>query len=121
MIVTNVIHLQDDKIIRLHSMSTSPITMQVDENSPENLSSAKQNKKRFLYTLEYRKKTTTDDTTLTSREIECLYLTILGLSAKEIARELGISDRTVNKHIENCRHKYGVDNIIELTKLFRLV
>lgn len=40
-----------------------------------------------------------------------------GLSAKQIAQELGISWRTVESHRENIRKKFGVRSSIELVCL----
>lgn len=47
---------------------------------------------------------------LTSREQEVLEHVILGLSAKEVARYLGISPRTVDRHVENVRLKLRARN-----------
>jgi DNA-binding NarL/FixJ family response regulator len=45
---------------------------------------------------------------LTRREVEVLHLLARGLMDREIAETLGISDRTVHKHVENIRAKLGV-------------
>ncbi|MGD9152189.1 MAG: LuxR C-terminal-related transcriptional regulator [Gammaproteobacteria bacterium] len=42
---------------------------------------------------------------LTSREMECVYYKINGLSAKEIGKLIGISNRTIEVHLENARKK----------------
>ena len=47
---------------------------------------------------------------LTTRETECLRLTSQHKSAKEIARILNISPRTVSFHIENVIKKFQVNN-----------
>ena len=47
---------------------------------------------------------------LTSREKEVLEYVILGLSAKEVARYLEISPRTVDRHVENVRLKLRARN-----------
>ncbi len=47
---------------------------------------------------------------LTLRETECLRLTAQHKTAKEIARILKITARTVGFHIENAIHKLGVEN-----------
>lgn len=52
--------------------------------------------------------------TLTAREREVLALVGKGLSSKEIARRLGISDLTVRKHRENLCRKLGARNAPEL-------
>jgi DNA-binding CsgD family transcriptional regulator len=45
------------------------------------------------------------DIEVTSREAECLLWTARGKSAWEAARVLGITERTVNFHVENARRK----------------
>lgn len=47
---------------------------------------------------------------LTFREREIINLIASGLSAKEVAAELAIAPRTVEGHLENCRHKFGARN-----------
>ncbi len=44
-------------------------------------------------------------TQLSSRETECTYYLLKGLSAKEIAKILGLSYRTVELHLINIRKK----------------
>lgn len=44
---------------------------------------------------------------LTSRERHCLTLVAGGLSAKQVAREMGISEKTVELHLSRVRTKYG--------------
>ena len=51
-----------------------------------------------------------DDADVTSREREVLDLLIQGMSSKQIARELGISARTVETHLRNLRLKTGTPN-----------
>jgi DNA-binding CsgD family transcriptional regulator len=51
-----------------------------------------------------------DDPGLTSREREIIRLVAGGMSAKQIALEVGIAPRTVERHIENCRHKLRARN-----------
>jgi len=50
---------------------------------------------------------------LTTREIEITTLSAKGYQIKEIANELGISGRTVEKHRSNIMRKTGATNIIE--------
>ena len=47
---------------------------------------------------------------LSLREREVLELVAHGLSAKEIAQEVGIAPRTVERHIENVRNKLRARN-----------
>lgn len=51
---------------------------------------------------------------LTTREIEVAGLIAKGNTYKEIANELFISEKTVNKHIQNIFGKAGVSNKVEL-------
>ena len=47
---------------------------------------------------------------LTPRESEVLELVANGLSAKEVAHQIGIAPRTVERHIENVRMKMRARN-----------
>ncbi len=52
---------------------------------------------------------------LTAREKEVLDLILEALSNREIARHLGIEERTVKAHVGRLMRKTGADNRIELT------
>ena len=45
---------------------------------------------------------------LTRRELQVLGLLVTGLRDREIADELGLSTRTVSKHLESVYRKLGV-------------
>lgn len=55
-----------------------------------------------------------DRTPLTPREHDVLETLAMGLTSKQIARRLGISPRTAEKHRENCMRKLGARNTAEL-------
>jgi DNA-binding CsgD family transcriptional regulator len=60
-----------------------------------------------------------EDNYLTKREVECLKLFFMGKTAKQIAKNLSISFRTVEKHIENIRIKAKLSDSSELkSRLF---
>jgi DNA-binding NarL/FixJ family response regulator len=52
---------------------------------------------------------------LTSREREVLELILMARSNREIARQLGIEERTVQAHVGRLMRKAGVNNRIELS------
>ena len=58
---------------------------------------------------------------LTKREKEVFTLLVSNKSTKEIAKELGISEKTVRNHISNVMQKLGVKGrsgaVVELLKL----
>ena len=60
-------------------------------------------------------------TILTAREKLVFELLIMNKSTKEIASELGISEKTVRNHISNVMQKLGVNGragaVVELLKL----
>ncbi|WP_165945116.1 response regulator transcription factor [Micromonospora sp. KC723] len=58
-----------------------------------------------------------DRSRLTDREIEVLALLADGERAADIARQLFISESTVNGHLENIRNKSGYRNKADLTRL----
>jgi len=61
---------------------------------------------------------------LTGREQEVFELLVLNKSTKEIANDLGISEKTVRNHISNAMQKLGVKGraqaVVELLKLGEL-
>jgi LuxR family transcriptional regulator of spore coat protein len=61
---------------------------------------------------------------LTKREKEVFKLLILNKTTKEIAEDLGISEKTIRNHISNAMQKLGVKGrtqaVIELIKLGEL-
>lgn len=54
---------------------------------------------------------------LSSRENEVLSVLVTGASNKEIARELGITERTVKAHLSSIFHKTGVTDRLALVLL----
>lgn len=47
---------------------------------------------------------------LTRREREVVVLTSAGLTSKEVAIQIELAPRTVERHLENARHKMGARN-----------
>ena len=62
----------------------------------------------------YMLKESFDDCGLSTRESECLFYLIRGKTAKEIARILDISFRTVEKHLERLKYKMNCFNRSEI-------
>ena len=58
---------------------------------------------------------TNSDPHLTAREQQVLELILMARSNREIARQLGIEERTVKAHVGRLMRKAGVDNRIELS------
>lgn len=54
---------------------------------------------------------------LTERERDVMALAVQGHSNKEIARELGISHRTVEIHKSKVMHKTGAANLLDLARI----
>ncbi|HUA68169.1 MAG TPA: helix-turn-helix transcriptional regulator, partial [Candidatus Saccharimonadales bacterium] len=57
----------------------------------------------------------TDDPSLSNREMEVARWICNGKSNSEIARILGISPRTVHKHVEHIFERLGVESRVALT------
>jgi LuxR family transcriptional regulator, quorum-sensing system regulator SolR len=58
----------------------------------------------------FRSAMRTQSKLLTPREVECLRMAFMGLTAGEVAARLACSDRTVNFHYANLMTKLGVKN-----------
>ncbi len=72
-------------------------------------------KKIDLHILErYRLDNYDSNWSLTKREVECLFLLIHGKTAKEIAKFLNISFRTVETYIEKIKNKLQVESRSEI-------
>src|SRR3990170_1899731 len=56
---------------------------------------------------------------LTARQVACLEGVAQHMSAKEIGRELGISNHAVEKHLKAARHKLGASSTIEALRIYR--
>ena len=54
---------------------------------------------------------------LTDREKEVMTLAVAGHPNKQIARELGISYRTVEIHKSKIMHKTGAINLLDLARI----
>lgn len=54
---------------------------------------------------------------LTPREMTVCELLTVGQSAKVIGMRLGISHRTVETHKDRIFQKFGVDNVVKLTRV----
>jgi len=74
---------------------------------------------RMIATNKYLLTAGAENFTVTKREIECLMYKNQGLTAKEIARVIDISYRTVETYLENARLKSGLNSIQELISVCR--
>lgn len=60
-----------------------------------------------------------DEVLLTTREVECARLIIIGRTTKEIARDLNISPKTVEVYINNIKQKTGCNYKHDLIKSYQ--
>jgi DNA-binding CsgD family transcriptional regulator len=51
---------------------------------------------------------------LSDREIECLFFTLRGMTAKQIGEKICLSKRTIEAYIENIKNKFGCHSKSEL-------
>jgi DNA-binding NarL/FixJ family response regulator len=58
-----------------------------------------------------------EESPLTAREQQVLFMISNGLLRKQVAYELGISERTVQFHLKNCIEKLGVENRAEAIRV----
>ncbi|GAA0134267.1 response regulator transcription factor [Paenibacillus sp. YSY-4.3] len=71
---------------------------------------------RILQEFPLSKKNKSDDHPLTSREREILDWVAKGMTNREIAKELQISDQTVKNHLKNILQKLHLENRVQLTR-----
>ena len=81
-----------------------------------NLIKSRQNSSSLLTANQHTQKVISDyyQSILSKRELDCLYHTLLGKTAKLVAMELGISRRTVEDHIASIKLKIKVFSKAEL-------
>ena len=61
------------------------------------------------------------DLTVTKRELECLFWLSNGLTAKEIAREMHISSRTVESYMKKIRYKTNLHRRSHIIAFYRKI
>ncbi|WP_055108356.1 response regulator [Paenibacillus ihumii] len=71
---------------------------------------------RILQEFPLNKKNNSADHPLTGREREILDWVAKGLTNREIAKELQISDQTVKNHLKNILQKLHLENRVQLTR-----
>lgn len=69
--------------------------------------------KRMVEAITSRRSAAPLDVHLTKRETEVLRLLSKGHPARQMAEELGLSERTINTHVANLYRKLGVSNRVE--------
>ncbi|MBX9786967.1 MAG: LuxR family transcriptional regulator [Alphaproteobacteria bacterium] len=113
-----IFHLKD-KYKNLFDISTVPCLIPSNltfSNDFPNIAS-----KESLPKKEIKKYYLTSDLSLSKRQAECIIASIKGQSAKEIARGLNLSPRSVEKYLENLKSKMGCATMREMfEKLFEL-
>jgi len=77
---------------------------------------AKQHRHHHQPLIDLKGRAKTKDTRLTSREIEVLQLVAEGAANKQVAAELGISTKTVEKHRDHLMHKLAIHDTAGLTR-----
>ena len=77
---------------------------------------AKQHRHHQQPVMDLKGRSSMKDTTLTSREIEVLQLIAEGSANKQVAAELGISVKTVEKHRDHLMHKLNIHDTAGLTR-----
>ncbi|MEF3311158.1 response regulator transcription factor [Paenibacillus sp. GYB004] len=71
---------------------------------------------RILHEFSQRKEPAAVQTPLTAREQEILALVAKGMSNRDIAGRLDISEHTVKNHLKNILHKLHLDNRVQLAR-----
>jgi FixJ family two-component response regulator len=93
---------------------TKPVTR---EKLLTAINAAVQESERLLTEDTHHQESMSRLTELTERERDVMLLAVQGLANKHIARELGISHRTVEIHKSKIMHKTGAENLLELARI----
>ena len=119
--ITHVLQIKQNKIKQLWSISKQELIVDKCQlMQTEDLSLEKQDKQRFLSALQQVDRAFGDSVKMTSRERDVLFFIFRGYSAKEIGLKMKVSYRTVQKHLENIRTKYQINNLSQLRKIFKI-
>lgn len=121
MMVCTLFQLEKKQIYRGWVVSNNKIDIALDMSEPEDLTVQAAQRKKLEQRLEMLGRERNDVVGLTKREIDCLYLYLIGLSLKQIGTELNISATTVETHLRKIQKKYGFANKVELKKKFKLI
>lgn len=98
------------QLIRKQSPASAPFLQLMQEdythllNEVENLSASLNH-------------SSSEQSPLSQREQQVLFMISNGMLRKQVAYELGISERTVQFHIKNCIDKLGVENRAEAIRV----
>lgn len=118
MVISTLFHVENKKIIESWAVSTKEIDIASDMEGKEDLTVESAQRKKLDDILAFNFK---EQVSLSEREKDCLYLYLIALPLREIAKKLHISPTTIETHLRNIKHKCGVNKKVELKKLFKLI
>lgn len=121
--LAHILILEKGKIKQSYALSKYKMVMKSlqEREDEENFSIQRTARGHFEKTLKLVNQETQKDIQLTAREIDCLYYYVSGLSSKESAKKVGISFRTVEKHLENIKLKYQLSSVRDLKNMFQVI
>lgn len=93
----------------------NPSTLNIQNNTQPNVNLDNLNKQLLIKKLYLQ--SPDKEFYLSRREVECMSQMIMGKTAKEIARILNISYRTVQTHFDNVKERSGITNIRKLRSI----
>ena len=104
-----------DKLGKVIGVFGLSINLNDNQSLFSDLSNPVKNNSAFSFNLPSRQ------VKVSPRERECLYYLMRGETAKEIARRLNLSPRTIEFYIENMKKKFSCSNRIELIAKIGLI
>lgn len=109
--------VKDDKVYKEFMLSDPPLdTAHADPFTDTPIENKL--KKRLIYILNHQNYS---HISLSAKQLECLFLYLLGDSYELIGKKLYISKKTVDSHLNAVKDKCNLFNMKELKKLFKLV
>ncbi|MDF2940658.1 MAG: helix-turn-helix transcriptional regulator [Gammaproteobacteria bacterium] len=120
LVMSVVYRMRDNKICELWVISDTPLESfaKVNQNFPKSmqpLAIDEKDKASFIRQVKYVFKHH-QWPKLSQREQDCLYYYLNGFSAKEIAKSMDLSTRTVEDYLRNVKGKCGCSSKVELRK-----
>lgn len=99
--------IQADELIKLAIKQRTPVPLSTTSIDSDTYVLSENEKNSILSELTPKKIPLDNGVHLTAKEVSCLLLCSEGKSAKEVAKTMSISNRTVEMHLDNAKQKLG--------------
>jgi DNA-binding CsgD family transcriptional regulator len=121
MTVSSVLQLHNKKIINAWTLTSKKVNITLSSDQNEDLSIGCLQRKKMKELINKIAIERKKEINISNREMDCLYLYLGALTAKQIGAALNISYRTVEAHIKNIKNKYNLNKQVLVSMMLRLI